>query len=81
MTFPSSTGILLPGDFNVVRRIYSEIASEEWFTTSPERREQFAITVIDAYRQGLHDPDELAERCRTVAREQYGNAGIVEIRT
>lgn len=81
MTFPSSTGILMPPDFDVVHKVFSEIASEDWFTTSQERREQFAVTVIDTYRQGLQDPEALAERCRAVARAQYGNAAIIDIRS
>jgi hypothetical protein len=76
MPFPTSTGILLPADFNIIHRIYTDIASEAWFTTSDERREQFAITVIDVYRQGVQDPAVLAERCRNLAREHYGNASM-----
>lgn len=76
MSFPSSTGILVPADFDIIHRTYSDITSEDWFTPSQERREQFAITVIDAYRQGFQDPAVLAEHCRSLARERYGNAAM-----
>ena len=76
MPFPSSAGILVPTDFDIIHSIFSDIASEEWFTSSRERREQFAINVIDAYRQGLQDPAALAEHCRSLARERYGNAAM-----
>ena len=52
MSFPSSSGVLTLEEFEVVRGVYAAIAGEDWFTRSPDRRKQFAATVIDLYRQG-----------------------------
>lgn len=74
MSFPSGSGIIMPDDFDVVRRVFSDIAAEPWFTLSIERRELFALSVIDAYRQGHTDPIRLADHCRAVAQREFGNA-------
>ena len=74
MSFPSASGILMPDDFDIVHRVFSDIVAEPWFTISSERREQFALSVIDAYRQGHTDPIRLADHCRQVAQREFGNA-------
>lgn len=76
MSFPIGSGILTPTEFDVVRRIFSEISSEQWFTTSGDRREQFALLVIDAYRNGLVEPEVLSRHCRAVAFMDFGNDGL-----
>lgn len=77
MSFPASTGILLPEEFDVVHRVFSEVSAADWFTRSEERREQFAAMVIDAYRRGISDPETLSLHCRSLAEAQFGNGGIV----
>lgn len=74
MSFPSGSGIIAPDDFAVVHRVFSDIVAESWFTMSMERRELFALTVIDAYRQGHTDPIRLSDHCRAVALCEFGNA-------
>jgi hypothetical protein len=73
MSFPASTGILLPADVKIVHRIYSEIASEPWFTSDPDRRAHFALFVLDAYRRGNMEPSVLAGHCGDVALREFGN--------
>jgi hypothetical protein len=74
MSFPATTGILLPADVNIVHRIYSQIAAEPWFTSDPDRREQFALFVLDAYRRGYTQPSVLSSHCRDIALREFGNA-------
>ena len=76
MSFPIAAGVLLPDDFKTIQRVFSEITDEPWFTACPDRREQFALTVIDAYRLGITDSDELAAHCREIAFQRFGNAAI-----
>ena len=76
MSFPSVTGILMPDEFAVVHGVYASIATEEWFTTSPRRREQFAASVIDIYREGVTNPSDLALRCKSLALQKFGNGGV-----
>lgn len=76
MSFPNSTGILTPKEVEIVRSVFKEITSEDWFTDSPERKEQFAVTVIDVYREGIVDPAVLAEKCRAIAQRRFGSGGI-----
>ena len=75
MPFPSTTGILLPEDFEIIHRVFSDIAVEPWFTQSNERRDHFAAEIVDAYRQGMADPRVLADHCWAIARQHYGNGG------
>jgi hypothetical protein len=70
------TGILMPEEVEVVRHVYTEIASEDWFTRSEERREQFAASVIDLYRSGVHERHSLALQCRSLALASFGNGGF-----
>ena len=72
---PSDDGILMPGDFENIHRVFSNIVSEPWFTPSSERREQFAAEIVDFYRQGITDPTALSDQCWAIARSRYGNGG------
>lgn len=72
MSFPAETGILHPDEFAVVQRVFSEIAAEDWFTSSPDRRNQFAAYILDAYRTGVTDPHNLALQCRSRALVKFG---------
>jgi len=76
MSFPVGTGILTPTEFSVVHRIFHDISSEGWFTVSADRREQFALVVMDAYRKGIESPEALARHCRQVALTCFGNGGL-----
>lgn len=53
-------GIMMPGKLFVVQRVFSDNASEDWFTNSAGRRGQFAAYIPDAYRSGVTDPHSLA---------------------
>jgi len=77
MSFTSGTGILTPEEFDVVQRVYSEISSEDWFTKSVDRREQFGAAVLDIYRSGVTNQHDLKLRCRSLALERFGNGGVV----
>jgi hypothetical protein len=74
MSFPVTTGVLLPADIDKVHRAFHEVSNEPWFTRDPNWREQFALLVIDAYRQGHTDPSDLTEYCREIALQQFGNS-------
>lgn len=74
MPFPTSTGVLLPDDFKTIHHVYSKIADESWFTQCPERREHFALTVMDTYRRGITEEAELSAHCRDIAVQRFGNA-------
>lgn len=76
MSFPIGSGILTPIEFDVVHRVFSEISSQQWFTVSCDRREQFAVLVMDSYRKGIMDPDTLEEYCRNIAFTKFGNGGL-----
>lgn len=72
MSFPADTGIIMPEELSVVQRVFSNIASEDWFTSSADRRDQFAAYILDAYRNGVTDPYSLALQCRSRALVQFG---------
>jgi hypothetical protein len=76
VSFPADAGILMPKEFEVIRKVYAEIAAEDWFTRSSERREQFAASVIDLYRGGVSDPKDLVAECRSLAQQSFGNGGF-----
>lgn len=76
MSFPATTGILMPGDFEIIHRVFFDIVSEPWFTLSSERREQFAAEIVDSYRQGITDPNALSDHCWAIAQSRYGNGGL-----
>lgn len=74
MSFPAETGVLTPADFKIIHNVYRKVSAERWFARSADRQEQFALTVIDAYRQGRTDPEELLDYCRDVAMQRFGEA-------
>lgn len=76
MSFPATTGILMPDDFQVIHRVFCDIVAEPWFTCSSERREHFAAEIVDAYRMGMTEANSLSEHCWTIARQHYGNGGL-----
>lgn len=73
MDFPreASHGVFRPEQFEAVRQVFDSITSEDWFTQSEKRREQFATYLLDAYRNGLTDPFELRTLGRAAARERF----------
>lgn len=74
MSFPATSGILMPADVALVHHVYSEISAEPWFTSDVDKREQFALFVIDAFRRGYINPSELLNHCRDIAHREFGNA-------
>jgi hypothetical protein len=73
MDFPreQTEGVFSPEQFEVVKQVFDSVTSEAWFTHSEKRREQFAVYLLDAYKNGLTDPFELKTLGRAAARERY----------
>lgn len=73
MDFPReyTKGVFRPEQFEVVKQVFDSVTSEVWFTHSEKRREQFAVYLLDAYKNGLTDPFELKTLGRAAARERY----------
>ena len=73
MDFPRepNAGVFHPEQFAVVKQVFDSVTSEEWFTPSEKRREQFAMYLFDAYQNGLTDPFELKTLSRAAARERF----------
>lgn len=66
-----SHGIFSPDDLLVVQAAYDRIVAEPWFPKGSVYRANFATYVIDKYRQGLVDPERLANACRAAAWKRY----------
>lgn len=73
MDFPKepTKGVFRPDEFAVVKQVFDSVASEEWFTHSEKRREQFATYLLCVYQNGLTDPFELKTLGRATARERF----------
>lgn len=73
MDFPRepNKGVFRPEEFDVVKQVFDSVTSEEWFTHSEKRREQFASYLLEVYQNGLTDPFELKTLSRAAARERY----------
>lgn len=73
MDFPrqQDVGVFRPEQFDVVKQVFDAVTSEDWFTPSQKRREQFATYLLDAYQNGLTDPFELRTLGRAAARERF----------
>ncbi len=67
----SSTGAFTPDDISCIRNVFEEIVAQPWFSRSPERRQDFALYVINAYRRGLDRPDKLHAFCLEAAMECF----------
>jgi hypothetical protein len=80
MPFPATTGVILPEDFDhVVYGVFTAILREPWFTSCPGRREQFALFVLDSFRQGCWDAATLHQRCLKEAESRFGDGGVQRI--
>jgi len=66
----------MPEDFKIIHTVFTDIVAEPWFTRSEDRRQQFAVEIVDAYRQGIVDPLTLTAHCWHIAHQRYGNGGI-----
>lgn len=77
MSFFAAAGVVTPDEFEMVQNVYSDIASQDWFTRSDERREQFAVLVLDLFRQGVIEREALLAQCRSIAEESFGNGGLL----
>jgi hypothetical protein len=73
MDFPKEQfrGVFRPEEFEVVKQVFDSVTSEEWFSRSEKRREQFASYLLEAYQNGLTDPFELKTLSRAAAREIF----------
>jgi hypothetical protein len=67
----SSTGAFTPDDVACIRSVFQEIIAEPWFSRSPQRQQDFALCVINAYRRGLDCPDRLRAVCLETAMENF----------
>ena len=63
----------LPGtaQFNLVRSVFRNITSEDWFVVDPRQRQKFGTEVILAFQSGLVDEFDLHAHCLQIAREKY----------
>lgn len=73
MDFPRdlAKGTFRPDEFETIKQVFESVTSEDWFTHSQKRREQFASYLFDAYQNGLTDPFELRTLSRAAARERF----------
>lgn len=73
MSFPLEAAlcVIRPEQFETIKHVYDSVTAETWFTPSSRRREQFAVYLMEAYRNGLTDPFELRTLGRAAARERF----------
>jgi len=64
-------GVYTPDQLAVMRAVYNAVVSEPWFSTSPEKKRQFASFVINSYRLGMVAPDRLQAYCRVAAEQRF----------
>jgi hypothetical protein len=67
----SSAGVFEPEEFAIVLDIYKEIAAEPWFSRSPEKRQDFARYILNAYRTGREAVEQFRFNCFAAARMSF----------
>jgi len=64
-------GAFTPEQLAIIQAVYNAVVSEQWFSKSPEKKEQFARFVIKSFRLGLVCPDWLQVYCRVAAEQRF----------
>jgi CheY-like chemotaxis protein len=67
-------GVFQPEEIAIMRSIYGRIVENEWFSSMPGKREEFARYLISMYRRGLVVPGKLEALCLVVARQRFSEA-------
>ena len=59
------SGAFTPQQLAIIQSVYRDIVSQTWFENSLEKQQQLAHFVIEAYRKGITEPEDLRTFCMT----------------
>jgi hypothetical protein len=62
---------MMPSQFAIVQLVFNEIVRAPWFQDTQEARENCSVMVLQQYRKGYPEQDELLRECLTIARQRY----------
>jgi hypothetical protein len=65
------TGIM-PSQFAIVQLVFDEIVQAPWFHDTEEARESCSVMVLQQYRKGYPEQDDLLRECLEIAKQRYG---------
>lgn len=62
---------MMPSQFAIVQLVFNEIVQAPWFRNSQEAREDCSVMVLQQYRRGHSEQDDLLRECLTIAMQRY----------
>jgi CheY-like chemotaxis protein len=63
--------VFQPEEIALMRSIYERIVENPWFSSSPEKRAEFARYVVQMYGRGMVVPGKLETLCMVAARRRF----------
>lgn len=62
---------MMPSQFAIVQLVFDEIVRAPWFQDTQEAREDCSVMVLQQYRRGYPEHDDLLRECLAIARQRY----------
>jgi len=62
---------MMPSQFAIVQLVFDEIVRSPWFQNTQEAREDCSVMVLQQYRRGHSEQDDLLRECLAIARQRY----------
>ena len=63
--------VITPLQFDVLQKVFDDIARETWFDDTDENRVRLAAIVMNTFRAGKTKEFDLLVSCHEVARDQF----------
>lgn len=61
-------GALQPEEFSLVQGVFKRVANDAWFKDDIVTLNKFGLIVLNAYRGGVTETEQLYEHCRNVSQ-------------
>jgi hypothetical protein len=62
---------MTPSQFAIVQLVFDEIVHAPWFHDTEEARENCSVMVLQQYRKGYPEQNDLLRGCLAIARQRY----------
>jgi hypothetical protein len=62
---------MMPSQFAIAQLVFDEIVHSPWFHNTQEAREGCSVMVLQQYRKGCSQHDDLLRECLAIARQRY----------
>jgi hypothetical protein len=75
-SFGTGRGIYQPEELDAMKEVFEEIASEPWFSKSPDARKSFAKYLLENFPDGSYEPIKHRSVIEDAARKYFSGGPV-----